>query len=142
MSAGLTETALALAILLSVIVRWIRSGSSWGAIDAGEATAEVLRDVTGILERDKLQEAFGPPRLEDGVFPVTRQEVLQARTGIGYLLGDRWLDGASAIIALCALIPVWPIWGTRVWLELLVAFAAFYQLAGWIASLGFVRRQG
>lgn len=140
MGAGLTETALAIAILLSVIVRWIRTGASWGAIDQGEATAEVLRDVTGIFDRDKLQDVFGAPRLEDGIFPVTRQEVLRARTGLGYLLGDRWLDGASALVALVTLIPLWPIWGTRMWLEVLLAFAAFYQLGGWIASLRFVRR--
>src|SRR5262245_21183846 len=80
------ETAAAIAILLSVIVRWIRSGASWQAIEEGAATADVLRDLTGIMSFERLQEVFGPPRLEDGVFPVTRREVLRQRTGYGYLM--------------------------------------------------------
>lgn len=124
----------AIAILLSVIVRSIRSGASWQAVDDGFATAEVLRDLTGILGFDKLQEAFGPARLQDGVFPVTRAEVKAKRTTLGYLLGDRGFDTASAVIAVIALLPIWPQWGTRPWVELLLAFAGAYQLAGWAAG--------
>ena len=100
MMPGITQAMGATAILLSVVVRAIRSGASWQAIDDGVATQEHLRDVTGILNPETLQDIFGPPRLEDGVFRVTRAEVLRQRTGIGYLLGDRWLDGASAVVAI------------------------------------------
>ena len=96
-SADFPQFAAACAILLSVVIRWIRSGASWDAVDEGRATADVLRDLTGILDFDSLQETFGPPRLEDGIFPVTRREVLRQRTGLGYLFGDRWLDGGSAV---------------------------------------------
>lgn len=133
------QAAAAVAILLSVIVRWIRSGASWQAIEEGRATADVLRDVTGILEFDKLQEIFGPPRLEDGVFPVTVREVRRQKTGTGYLLGDRWLDGGSAVIALVALLPVWPVWGTRGWLDTLLMFAGLYQAGGWLAATRLIR---
>ena len=37
--------------------------------------------------------------MQDGVFAVTRAEVRSQKTSIGYLLGDRWLDGGSAGIA-------------------------------------------
>lgn len=141
MGAGYTAMVAAFAILLFVAVRWIRSGASWGAIDEGTATAEHLRDITGILEPDKLQEAFGPPRLEDGVYPVTHQEVLRNRTGLGYLLGDKWLDGASAVIAVLVLLPIWPLWGTRPWLEMLLVFASLYQIAGLFASMTFMVRR-
>lgn len=131
---GLPQTLVAIAILLSVIVRWIRSGASWQAVDEGQATAEHLRDITGIMDYDKLQEAFGPPRLQDRVFPVTRAEVKRRRNGLGYLLGDRVFDGGSALIAAVALLPIWPLWGTRVWMDTLLVFAGVYQLAGWVAA--------
>jgi hypothetical protein len=139
MSPGIAQAAGAIAILLSVIVRSIRSGASWQAVDEGEATAEHLRDLTGILDIQHLREVFGPPRLNDGVFPVSRKDVLKNRSGLGYLLGDRWLDGASALIAVLALFPLWPLWGTRAWLDTLLILAGGYQAAGWIASARFIR---
>ena len=136
-----TQMAVAFAILLSVVIRWLRNDSSWLAIEEGRATADTLRDLTGILEYDSLQEAFGPPRLQDGVFPVTKREVLKQRTGLGYLFGDRWLDGASALIAAVTLMPIWPLWSTWQWLETLLMFAALYQVAGWIAVLRLVKKR-
>lgn len=138
---GFTQAAAAIAILLSVLVRTIRSGASWDAVEQGRATAEHLRDLTGIMKLEDLQEAFGPPRLEDGVFPVTRQEVLRNRTGLGFLLGDKWLDGGSALIALIVLLPIWPVWETRWVLNTLLSFAALYQAGGWIASTRFLGKR-
>jgi hypothetical protein len=135
------QAAAAIAILLSVIVRWIRSGASWQAVEEGRATAEVLGDITGILDNEKLQEAFGPPRLEDGVFPVTIREVRRQKNGIGYLMGDRWLDGGSAVVALIALLPIWPTWGTRIWLDTLLILASIYQAAGWLAAMRLIGRR-
>ena len=135
------QAAAAIAILLSVIVRWIRSGASWQAIEEGRATAEVLGDITGILDHEKLQEAFGPPRLDDGVFPVTPHEVRRQKSGIGYLMGDRWLDGGSAVVALTALLPIWPAWGTRIWLDTLLILASVYQAAGWLAAMRLIGRR-
>ena len=135
------QAAAAIAILLSVIVRWIRSGASWQAIEEGRATAEVLGDITGILDNEKLQEAFGPPRLEDGVFPVTIREVRRQKNGIGYLMGDRWLDGGSAVVALIAVLPIWPAWGTRIWLDTLLILASIYQAAGWLAAMRLIGRR-
>jgi hypothetical protein len=138
---GFTATAAALAILLSVIVRWIRSGISWQAVEDGTATADVLADITGITDFEKLQEVFGPPRLADGVFPVTRQEVMRQRTGLGYLIGDRWLDGGSALISAVSLLPVWPMWQSSFWLSTLLTFAFAYQICGWLASTRLMKRR-
>ena len=135
------QAAAAIAILLSVIVRWIRSGASWQAVEEGRATAEVLGDITGILDKEKLQVAFGPPRLEDGVFPVTVREVLRQKNGVGYLMGDRWLDGGSAGVGLIALLPIWPAWGTRIWLDTLLILASVYQAAGWLAAMRLIGRR-
>ena len=132
---GYIPTIVAIAILLSVIVRGIRSGVSWAAVEEGVATAENLREITGIVSREQLQETFGAPRLEDGVYPVSPADVRRKRTGLAFLMGDRWFDGASALIAIAALLPLWPVWGTRVWMEILLWFAGAYQLAGWAVSL-------
>ena len=139
-SAEFPQFAAACAILFSVVIRWLRSGASWDAVAEGRATADVLRELTGILDFDSLQETFGPPRLEDGIFPVTRREVLRQRTGLGYLYGDRWLDSGSAVIAILAVLPIWPIWESQMWLDILLAFASAYHAAGWIAAFRLVRR--
>lgn len=140
-SPALIPAAGAFAVILSVIVRWIRSGAAWGAVDEGFATADVLRELTGVLTRDDLQEAFGPARLQDGVYPVTRAEVMRRRTAIGYLLGDRWFDGGSMAIAVLCLLPIWPLWGTRPWAETLLMFAGVYQIAGWVAATMLIGRK-
>lgn len=138
---GFPQAAAAVAIILSVIIRWIRSGASWQAVEEGRATADVLRELTGLMTLEQLQEAFGPPRLEDGVFPVTQQEVLRQRTSVGYLLGDKWLDRGSVLIALVTLLPIWPVWGTRPWLDMLLAFAGIYQIAGWAVATRLIGRR-
>jgi hypothetical protein len=140
-SSDFPQFAAACAILLSVVIRWLRSGMSWDAVAEGRATADVLRDLTGILDFDRLQETFGPPRLDDGVFPVTRREVLRERTGLGYLFGDRWLDGGSAVIAIMALLPIWSVWESNTWFDTLLIFASVYQAAGWIAAFGLMKRR-
>lgn len=135
----MAQLAAAFAILLSVVIRSIRGGASWQQVEEGRATADTLRDLTGIMDFEQLQQTFGPPRLEDGIFPVTPAQVRRARTGLGYLFGDRWLDGASALIALVTLLPIWPLWSTRQWLDTLLIFAGAYQAAGWIASMRVIR---
>ena len=140
-SSDFPQFAAACAILLSVVIRWLRSGMSWDAVAEGRATADVLRDLTGILDFDRLQETFGPPRLDDGVFPVTRREVLRERTGLGYLFGDRWLDGGSAVIAIMALLPIWSVWEANTWFDTLLIFASVYQAAGWIAAFRLMKRR-
>lgn len=141
MGPGFTQAAAAIAILLSVIVRFVRSGASWDAVEQGRATADHLRELTGLMKREDLQEAFGPPTLDEGIFPVSRKDVLRNRTGLGYLLGDRWLDGGSAVIALIVLLPIWPVWDTRWMLNILLSFAALYQAAGWMASMRLLGRR-
>ena len=79
--ADFPQFAAALAILLSVVIRSLRNDSSWIAVDEGRVTAQTLRDLTGILEFDQLQETFGAPRMDDGVFPVTRRKILREHGG-------------------------------------------------------------
>jgi hypothetical protein len=135
MLAGFAETAAAIAIILSVTIRMIRADALWKQVEDGAATAETLSELTGIADRDMLIELFGPPRLEDGVFLATRRDVRQARTGLGLLMGDWRLDGACCLVAIAALIPVWPPFETSRWLGLCLLLASGVQAAGWIVSL-------
>ena len=141
MIADFPQFAASCAILFSVVIRWLRAGASWDAVEQGQATAQTLRDLTGIMQYDRLQEVFGAPRLQDGMFNVTRAEVMRQRTGAAYLIGDRWLDGASALVAIVSLLPIWPIWGTRWWLDTLLTFASLYQVAGWVAIMQLMKRR-
>ncbi len=56
--------------------------------------------------------------------------MLRQRNTVGYLLGDKWLDGGSLLAALVALLPIWPVWGTRPWLDMLLTFVGLYQVSG------------
>ena len=104
------------------------------------ATAEHLREITGIRGWDRLQEAFGPPRM-DGVWPVTRVEVKRQRTGMGYLMGDKWLDLASMLTGVVCLMPIWPVWADGRLLQAVLSLAGVYQLAGWVATMGLLGKR-
>jgi hypothetical protein len=67
--------------------------------------------------------------------------VRRERTGLGDLMGDRGFDGGCARIALVSLMPIWPGWGTRAWLDPLLIFAGSYQIAGWLAATRLIGRQ-
>jgi hypothetical protein len=41
-------------------------------------------------------------------------------------------------VALVTLLPIWPLWNTRQWLDTLLIFAGAYQAAGWIAAFRLV----
>lgn len=123
---------LSIAVLLSSIVRLIRTDAAWKAVDENYAGAEHLRDLTGVIKRESLQDIFGPPTLE-GIFNVSRPEVEKNRQITGHLMGNLKLDGLSVLIALLALI--WKPYGSLGdVLNLFLMIAVLYQLAGWGAT--------
>lgn len=127
-----TVAAFAMAVLLSAIVRIIRTDAAWKAVEEGYAGAEHMRDLTGIAKKAALQEVFGPPTME-GVFHVTRIDVQRGRRFMGHLMGDLRLDGASILVGLVALI--WRPYGIAGDILNLFLFAAVaYQIVGWGAT--------
>ncbi|MEM6627285.1 MAG: hypothetical protein AAGB25_08145 [Pseudomonadota bacterium] len=131
-SDGFGLAAAALAILLSAIVRIIRTGDAWRAVEEGRAGVEHLRDLTGVLEPRALQDIFGPPTLE-GIYPVAPEQVRRARRPLGRLMGDPYLDSAS--VAVAALSLIWsPDGPLRIFLTTAFLLAAGYQATGWAAT--------
>ncbi len=129
---GFEMAAIAMAVILSAIVRIVRTDACWKAVDEGYATAEHLRDLTGIFKRSDLQDVIGLPTL-DGVFHVTREDVERARRPTGYLMGHIKLDTAALGVAVIGL--VWKPYGfVGDLLNAGIILAALYQISGWIVS--------
>lgn len=136
---GFTTAALAVAVILSAIVRLIRTDAAWKAVEEGYAGVDHVRDLTGVFDPRALQDIFGPPTME-GVYKVTRPEILGARRLTGWLMGDIRLDVACIIIALITL--VWtPYSSLRIVMQTIFLAAVIYQAGGWLAATGFLGRR-
>ena len=66
--ADFPQFAAACAILFSVVIRWLRAGASWDAVEEGRATAQTLRDLTGVTFFKQYSAAMDSPSraAEDG----------------------------------------------------------------------------
>ena len=136
---GFATAALAMAVILSAIVRLIRTDAAWKAVDEGYAGVDHVRDLTGVFDPRALQDIFGPPTME-GIYRVSRAEILGARRITGWMMGDFRLDLACMLIALIMLI--WtPYSGLRVVLQTVFLGAVIYQVGGWLAATGFLGRK-
>ena len=135
-----TIAAIAIAIILSAIVRIIRTDAAWKAVEENYAGADHLRDLTGIVQRSALQDVFGPPTVE-GIFHVPRSRVEQERRLTGHLMGNLQLDGISIAVGLVAL--VWRPYGSiGDLLNMFLFFVLAYQLAGWGATSLLMKEKG
>ena len=84
---GFAIAAGAITVILSAIVRLIRTDAAWKAVDEGYAGVDHVRDLTGIFEPRALQDVFGPPTMEGGIYKVERAQILAARRWTGWLMG-------------------------------------------------------
>ena len=125
---GFAGAALAVAVILSAVVRMIRTDASFKAIDEGYASAVHLFELTGIQKKD-LQDVFGPPTLE-GIYRATRSDIENSRKLLGWVMGDMRSDMISIMVA--ALVLAWHPFG---WLgdilELVFLSVVIYQCVGW-----------
>ena len=137
---GFAIAAGAITVILSAIVRLIRTDAAWKAVDEGYAGVDHVRDLTGIFEPRALQDVFGPPTMEGGIYKVERAQILSARRWTGWLMGDLKLDMACIVIGVIALI--WtPYNALRILLHMLLLGAVIYQVGGWLAATGLMRRR-
>ncbi|MEM8615470.1 MAG: hypothetical protein AAGF20_00900 [Pseudomonadota bacterium] len=125
---GLPLIAIALATLLSALIRTIQTTQLHQRVRYGLTSWRELSELSGIADPRDLQDVFGPPSL-DRVWQTVKLPDIQARRRLaGYLMSDLRLHGACALCAVMAL-PV-SHWST----QLLVCVAALAQAGGWLSA--------
>ena len=135
---GFGLVAAAIAVILSAIVRMIRTDAAWKAVDDGYAGFDHVCELTGILDKRALQDVIGPPTLE-GVYHAARPRIESARRLTGFLMGDLRLDAVSLALAVIVLFSN-PFGFVGEIAGVLFMGAAAYQLAGWAATSLLLRR--
>ena len=127
---GFTIAAMALAVILSALVSVIGTSARKRTISLGEARAEDLAEMTGILDPKHLLEEFGPPDMGRVWRTVTLFDVRRFRQPQGWLMSSDIVDYACLGIVALAIFVSHPFVGAG-----LVA-ALVIQVAGWIVSFG------
>jgi hypothetical protein len=122
-----TVLAIAIAVGLSVLVRRMGLGARRRKVLEGEARAEDLAELTGLAASD-VQDAFGPPGLDQVWRHITLADIKRARTKQGQLFAGGLLDAASLA---GALLPFLVPHGLA---QLGLVFAALIQAAAWLGT--------
>ena len=118
------QTALALSVLLSAIIRALSLAQQKAIVEDGRARLSNLRQLTGISDAGVIQDRFGPSTL-DGVWPHIRVEMIHAQSApIGFVVGRQWTNSLGLVAGLFGLF----IGGMFV---SIVVFAATLQLVSW-----------
>ncbi|MEO0881631.1 MAG: hypothetical protein AAFY34_02760 [Pseudomonadota bacterium] len=125
---GLAAVALALAVILSAIVSLITSSVRREAVRQGQATAQALCELTGILDPKALQDVFGPPDMGRVWRRVTLPQVMQARMPMGHLISGQGVDIACIIVAVLSFI------SDHILVGLALTLAVSVQAVGWIMA--------
>lgn len=126
--AGFTETAMAIAVILSAVVSLIGTSARKRNVSLGEARLSDLAEMTGILDPRHLLQVFGPPGMGHTWPSVTLLEVRRARAPLGWLMSSDLVDYACILAAIAGL------WVSHWTAPLALLTAVGVQLAGWIAS--------
>ncbi|MEM7660923.1 MAG: hypothetical protein AAF292_01635 [Pseudomonadota bacterium] len=125
---GLAAVALALAVILSAIVSLITSSVRRETIRNGEATAQALCELTGILDPKELQDIFGPPDMGRVWRRVTLPQVMQARQPLGHIISGQSTDIACITVAVLSFLL------DNIFVGLGLTLAVSIQAVGWIVS--------
>lgn len=123
-----TISGMALAIVLSAIVSLIGTMSRRRAVREGQITALELSELTGLMTRKELQEAFGPPGMDRNWNMVSLEDIRAARQPMGWLMSSDAVDGACIMVALSS------IFVDHVFVSGAVVIALAVQIAGWVVS--------
>jgi hypothetical protein len=125
---GFTIVAIAVAIMLSALVSVIGTSGRKRSIALGEARAEDLAEMTGILDPKQLLAEFGPPDMGRVWRTVTLLDVRRARQPQGWLMSSDLVDYGCAGVAVLALTVSHPlVYGA-------LLFALCVQIGGWIVA--------
>ncbi|KJS39881.1 MAG: hypothetical protein VR74_00125 [Hyphomonas sp. BRH_c22] len=125
---GFTIVAMALAVVLSALVSLIGTSARKRTISLGEARAEDLAEMTGILDPKHLLAEFGPPDMGRVWRTVTLFDVRRARQPQGWLMSSDLVDYGCAAIAVLALFVSHPL------VQGALVFALCVQVGGWVVA--------
>ena len=117
-----------LAVILSALVSLIGTSARRRTISIGEARAEDLAEMTGILDPKHLLAEFGPPDMGRVWRSVTLHDVRRARQPQGWLMSSDLVDYGCVAIAVLSLLVSHPlVYGA-------LLFALCVQIGGWVVA--------
>lgn len=126
---GLSLISVALAVMMSALIRLIQTGQLRQRVEAGVTGVRELAELSGISDPRDLQDTFGPPGMQRIWNHVTLPQIAAKRRLPGYLMSDARLHWASIAAALLALIlGHWT-------LQLCLIIAAIVQVGGWMSAM-------
>ena len=125
---GLSLIAVALAVMMSALIRLISAMQLRQRVEAGYTGVRELAELSGITDPRDLQDVFGPPGMERIWKHVTMAQIDDKKRLAGYLMSDSRLHWTSIAIGIIAfIIGHWTV-------QLLLIGAALAQIGGWISA--------
>ncbi len=125
---GLSLIAVALAVMMSALIRLISAMQLRQRVEAGYTGVRELAELSGITDPRDLQDIFGPPGMERIWKHVTMAQIDDKKRLAGYLMSDSRIHWASIAIGIIAfIIGHWTV-------QLLLIGAALAQIGGWISA--------
>ena len=125
---GLSLIAVALAVMMSALIRLISAMQLRQRVEAGYTGVRELAELSGITDPRDLQDVFGPPGMERIWKHVTMAQIDDKKRLAGYLMSDSRIHWASIAIGIIAfIIGHWTV-------QLLLIGAALAQIGGWISA--------
>ena len=126
---GLSLAAIALAVILSALIRLIQTGQLRARVMAGLTGVRELAELSGITDPRDLQDVFGPPGMNRIWSHITLPRIAEKRRLAGYLMSDHRLHWFCMATALTAFV-------LSHWLvEILLIIAALIQVGSWISAM-------
>lgn len=126
---GLTLISIALAVMLSALIRLIQSGQLRQRVQFGQTGIRELAELSGITDPRDLQDVFGPPGMNRIWTQVTLARIDERKRLAGYLMSDHRLHSFSIAAGLAALIISH--WGA----QLLLIIAVIIQTGAWMSAM-------
>ncbi len=125
---GLSLIAVALAVMMSALIRLISAMQLRQRVEAGYTGVRELAELSGITDARDLQDVFGPPGMERIWKHVTMAQIDDKKRLAGYLMSDSRIHWTSIAIGIIAfIIGHWTV-------QLLLIGAALAQIGGWISA--------
>lgn len=126
---GLSLVLIALAVMLSALIRLIQAGQLRTRVAAGVTGVRELAELSGISDPRELQDVFGPPGMQRIWGQVTLDQIDRKKRLAGYLMSDPRIHWACIAAGILAFV-------TGHWIiQIALLLAALAQVGSWISAL-------